>query len=130
MLVPAAVLIVLLLGSIAVDFSLAFLAERELVSAASAAASDAATYGLDEDRLRRSGELRLDRRRVEDAVHQSLLARRSPLLDRAHLRVDLTATEVRVSLTARAEYLFAPAIPGAPDGAEVQATAAASPIER
>jgi D-alanyl-D-alanine carboxypeptidase len=43
MLMPAAVLIVIVLGSIAVDFAIVFLGEREAASLAAAAANDAAT---------------------------------------------------------------------------------------
>ena len=130
MLMPAAVLIVLVLGSIAVDFSLAFLAERELVNAASAAANDAATYGIDEASFRERGTVVLDEARARTAVARSLAARREPLLDRAEVTVDVTATQVRVTLRSRADYLFARAIPGAPDSAAVDATASASPVSR
>ena len=52
MLMPAAVLIVILLGSIAVDFAVVFLGQRDLGAAAAAAANNAATYGLDEAAFR------------------------------------------------------------------------------
>ena len=130
MLMPAAVLVVLLLGAIAVDFSLAFLAERELLSAASAAANDAATFGLDEDALRARGELVLDPDRVEAAVARSLRARGNPLVDRAAVAVSLDDGQVRVSLRSRAEHLFSSAVPGAPDGTDVEASASASPVRR
>ena len=130
MLMPAAVLVVLVLGSIAVDFSIAFLAERELVSAASAAANDAATYGLDEASLRDGGELVLDPARVREAAVRSLAARGNRLLDQATVDVDVSGTQVRVTIRSRAEYLFAAAIPGAPDGADVEATATATPVAR
>jgi hypothetical protein len=130
MLMPAAVLIVLLLGSLAVDFAIAFLAEREVVDAASAAANDAATFGLDENQLRQSGALVLDRGRAEEAVRQSIVSRGSALLDRADVSVDVTAASVRVRISSRAQYLFARVIPGAPDGIAVSAIAAAGPQRR
>lgn len=130
MLMPAGVLIVLLLGSIAVDFSIVFMAERELLRAASAAANDAATIGVDEELLRTTGRFELVPDKVEQAVEQSLLAQSSRLLDDATWTVDLVDGEVRVSITARAPYLFAKAIPGAPDDAEVSATGRAEPLLR
>lgn len=130
MLMPAAVLIVLLLGSIAVDFSIVFMAERELVSAASAAANDASTMGVDEVVLRTTGEFVLDPAKVELAAEESLRARGSHLLEDAEWVVELVGDEVRVTVTAVAPYLFAKAIPGAPDAAVVRATGRASPDVR
>src|SRR5438552_16034305 len=51
-LVPAGVLVLMILGAICVDFSIAYLAQRQLQDAASAAVNDAAGAGLDEARLR------------------------------------------------------------------------------
>ena len=130
MLMPAGVLIVLLLGSIAVDFSIVFMAERELLSAASAAANDAATIGVDEHLLRTTGRFRLVPAKVEQAVEDSLRAQANPLLDDATWDVAVVGGEVRVSIVSRAPYVFAKAIPGAPDAAEVSAEASAAPIIR
>ena len=52
MLMPAAVLVVVILGGIAVDSAVVFTAQRELVSAAQAAANDAVAYGIDEGAFR------------------------------------------------------------------------------
>ena len=130
MLMPAGVLIVLLLGSIAVDFSIVFMAERELVSAAAAAANDAATAGVDQEILRATGTFVLDPVEVERVVEQSLAARTSRLLDGADWDVTVSDGEVRVTVVTRAPYLFAKVIPGAPDDAAVAATAVARPVIR
>ncbi|MDQ6696581.1 MAG: hypothetical protein M3Z46_03885 [Actinomycetota bacterium] len=72
MLMPAAVLVVLILGAIAVDSAVTFTAQRELVSAAQAAANDAAAYGIDENAFRAGQGYVLDPSRVEQAVERSL----------------------------------------------------------
>lgn len=128
LLMPAAVLVVMVLGAIAVDAAVAFLAERDLAAAAAAAANDAATAALDEDALRRGAGYRLDPALVEDAVARALTARGvDPGTDVA---VAVDGTEVRVTLAGRAELVFSPSIPGAPDTVAVEATASAVPEVR
>jgi hypothetical protein len=128
MLMPAAVMIVILLGSIAVDFSIAFLGEREALSLASAAANDAATAALDQERFRSTGEFTLDHDRARGIVDATLAASSSELRDVA---VEVTfpvvdGTEgVRVQVTGTVDYVFAKAIPGAPDHLTVEAAATA-----
>lgn len=128
MLMPAAVLVVLVLGAIAFDLSVVHLGERELVDAASAAANDAVTYGLDESALRNEGLYRLDPDRVREAVHQSLAG--SGVVDEL-TSVDVQpvgADGVEVTLTMTVEYVFAKALPG-PSSTTVEASATAS-VER
>ena len=60
MLMPAAVLIVMVLGAIAVDLTAVRLGQRELIAAAGDAANDAVTVGLDEAALRSGQGYRLD----------------------------------------------------------------------
>lgn len=128
LLMPAGILVVVVLGSIAVDFAIAFLGEREVASLATSAANDAVAAAVDEDHLRATGEFRLDPARVELVVAATLEA--------ASTEVDLdppavTIVEVdgqpavRVRLTGRIRYVFAPALPGAPTHAEVGASAVA-----
>jgi Flp pilus assembly protein TadG len=128
MLMPAAVMIVILLGSIAVDFAIAFLGEREALSLASAAANDAAAAALDQDEFRATGEFTLDHDRARRIVDATLEASSSELHD---VTVEVTfpiidGTEgVRVEVAGRVDYVFAKAIPGAPDGLRVEASATA-----
>lgn len=128
MLMPAAVMIVIVLGSIAVDFAIAFLGEREALSLASAAANDAATAGLDQERFRETGEFALDPDRVRRVVDATLAASSSELddvtVEVGFLIVDGTEA-VRVVVRGTVEYVFAKAIPGAPDRIEVEASATA-----
>ena len=128
MLMPAAVMIVIVLGSIAVDFAIAFLGEREALSLATAAANDAATAALDQDRFREAGEFVLDHDRARRVVDATLSASSSELHD---VVVEVTfpvidGTEgVRVVVSGTVDYVFARAIPGAPDGMAVEASATA-----
>ncbi len=128
LLVPAGVLIVLVLASIAVDFAVAFLGEREVASLASHAANDAVTAALDEAHLRDTGEFRLDPALVDDVVTATIAASSTEVdLDPPVVEV-LTVDglpAVRVELTGRIGYVFAPALPGGPDGADVAASAVA-----
>jgi hypothetical protein len=113
MLMPAAVLIVLVLAAIAVDTAVVHLARRDLLHAADAAANDAVTYGLDEDRLRRGGGYRLDHRRVHEAVHGAIESR--GLLHRLDAPPTVTVTgddQVVVVVQMQVEHVFARALPG------------------
>ncbi len=64
LLVPAGVLIVALLGSIAVDSTAAFLAQREAEAAASSLANDLVSLALDESSLRHQGSYRVSPSRL------------------------------------------------------------------
>jgi hypothetical protein len=128
MLMPAAVLVMIVLGSIAVDFAIAFLGERELASLASAAANDAATAAYDAERFREDGTFVLDIDRAEQIVATTIGA--------SSTEVDLETPDVesvtidgepgiRVTLRGTVGYVFAKAIPGLPNRTEVEATAVA-----
>ena len=126
MLMPAGLLIVLVLASIAVDMSLVHLRKRQAFELAAAAANDAATAGVDQGRLRTTHDYVLDPERaravVTDVVAASELASelaRPPV-------VTVTDAGVRVELALEADYIFADVVPGAPDGTEVSASATAT----
>ena len=76
MLMPAAVLVVMVLGAIAVDQSIVYTQQRELVAAAEAAANDAAGYGLDRDAFYDRNEVVFDLARARAAALAALRARR------------------------------------------------------
>jgi hypothetical protein len=126
LLMPAGLLIVLVLASIAVDMSLVHLRKRQAFELAAAAANDAATAGVDQGRLRTTHDYVLDPERaravVVDVVAASELA---PELARPPV-VTVTAAGVSVELALEADYIFADVVPGAPDGTEVTATATAN----
>ena len=128
MLMPAGLLIVLVLASIAVDMSLVHLRKRQAFELAAAAANDAVAAGVDQGRLRTTHAYILDPERtravVGDVVAASELA--------SHLAgppvVTVTGAGVRVELTLEADYIFADVIPGAPDGTVVTASATATAV--
>ncbi|MGH9247004.1 MAG: hypothetical protein ACRD29_22335 [Acidimicrobiales bacterium] len=129
MLWPAALLVVLLLASIAVDFSIILMGRRELRWAADAAANDAVTYGIDQAHYRNTGEIRLDADRVHEAVANSLRARGLPYELRGSpiITIDDATDEVVVALTADIPYLFADGFPGLPDTETVEVAGDATP---
>ena len=126
-LMPAAVLVFVVLGAIAVDFAVAFLAEREVSNAAAAAANDVAGAALDQDRFYADGAIRLDPSVAQSVGRTSVAAAGLDHLDEVAVRVSVRgdAPTVTVTVSARAGYAFAKALPGGPDGVAVEATATA-----
>jgi len=130
MLVPAAVLVLVILGAIAVDFSVAFLGQRELTSAAGAAANDAST-AIAEGRFYRSapgGGVVIDESRAARVVDQALAARAPRGVSIDGVSVDPSGGQVCVVLRGRVDYVFAKAIPGMAHGAAVQGRATATAV--
>jgi Flp pilus assembly protein TadG len=127
MLMPAAVLVFVVLGAIAVDFAVAFLGEREVSNAAAAAANDVAGAALDRDRLYAEGALRLDPVEADRIGRSAVAASGLDDLDGVDVRVVVSRStpEVTVTVSARVRYVFAKALPGGPDGTTVQASATA-----
>jgi Flp pilus assembly protein TadG len=126
-LMPAAVLIVLLLGAVAVDLTVVHLRQQQAIEAAASAANDAVTAGVDQAALRAGRGYTLDPDRVRAAVDQSLRAQ--GLTDRlaAPPQIDEpTPRSVTVVITLRADYLFARSLPGGPHGTTVRGTATAT----
>jgi Flp pilus assembly protein TadG len=129
LLFPAAVLVMMVLGAITVDFSIAFLGERELAGATAAAANDVAARALDNRQFYQDGVLALDPvvavQLATDEVRSALDARRYHDV-RVTVRLAEGARAVEVTASARVDYLFARALPAGPDGARVAATTTAS----
>ena len=121
MLMPAAVLIVILLGSIAVDFAVVFLGQRDLGTAAAAAANDAATYGLDEAAFRRGEGYQFRRDQVSTAV-LAVLQTRGLCDDDVATTVEVDGFTVIVRMEREVDYIFAKAIPGVDHRAPVSVT--------
>lgn len=131
MLMPAAILIVLILGAIAVDMSVVHLAKRELIDAASAAANDAVTVGMNEEALRGGHGYVLDSARATVSAERSLEA--AGVLGRLVEPPTITVTgneRVRVDLTMEVDYVFAKALPGNHGHTIVHATASATARRR
>lgn len=123
-LMPAAVLIFFVLGALAVDAAVVFLAQRQLANAAVAAANDAAA-AVDVERFYGDGSLRLLPAQARRVAEESL--GRVELAHLDGLRSDVTVGDgvVEVTLTATVDHIFSGAVPGGPDTADVAATAVA-----
>lgn len=124
-LMPAGVLIVLVLASIAVDMAIVHLRQRQAFDLAAGAANDAATAAADEVALR-SGEFRLDPSLAREVVERVVAA--SSLASEVATPPEVVVTDegVEVTLSLEADYVFAGVMPGAPDGTVVTATASAT----
>lgn len=125
LLVPAGFLIVLIMASIAVDMSLVHLRQRQAVDVASGAANDAVTAAAEEGALRGGDGVAVSQADAEAVVERIVAASDlAPEVVGAPV-VRVTAASVEVELTVRADYVFAGAVPGAPDGTTVTARASA-----
>lgn len=130
MLMPAAILIVVVLGAITVDLTAVRLGQRELIGAAADAANDAVTLGIDERALRAGEGFRLDPARARRAVLDSLAAK--GLLDALATPPEVRVAAdggVEVRLTREVPHVFGRALPGVAPTTTVHGTAAAR-VER
>ena len=122
LLVPAGVLVLVILGAIAVDAAIAFLAQRELAGLATAAANDAAAAAAAGPRYYApgtGGQVAVDPALARRSVDRSLAGASVPMVAGLQVDVRTTATHVCVTLTGRVAYLFARAVPGAAASAAV-----------
>ena len=114
MLVPAATMIVIVLGAIAVDLSQLFLAKRRLLDAAASVANDAAGAGLSSSSLSGDARPQLDPAKAREAVEESLASQqvRGLRTERVQVVTDPVAGTVTVYLEADVDHVFARAVPG------------------
>lgn len=127
MLMPAAVLIVLLLGAVAVDLSIVRMAHRDLVNVAASAANDAVTDGLDAAEYRRSGAYVIDLDRANEVLDRSLA--HHGLADRItgrSMALGPGPDELTVELEMEVSAVFARSLPHAASTSTVRARASAS----
>ena len=125
-LMPAAVLVFIVLGSLAVDASLAFLGEREVANVAAAVANDAATKGIDIEHFYATGEVVLDPALVDDVARGALATAGLHHLDDLTIEAEVVGVDaVIVRVRARVRSLFSKALPGGVESREVDAEAAA-----
>jgi Flp pilus assembly protein TadG len=121
---PAAVLVFIVLGAIAVDASLAFLGERQVSNLAASVANDAATQGIDVQRYYATGELVIDPIRVEEVAELALAT--SSLDHLVELTIDTEVVGddvVIVRVSAAVRSLFGRVLP---EGLEVHEVAASA----
>ncbi|MFP5376927.1 MAG: hypothetical protein ACLGIO_09130 [Acidimicrobiia bacterium] len=129
MLVPAGVLVLFVLGAIAVDAAIGFLAQRELSATAAAVANDAATVALAEDRFYAddaAGRLEVDEGAAAEVVRRGLELRAPRGVHDVSWSVRAAGDQVCVTLTGRVPYLFSRIVPGAPQHAAVRGRAVAT----
>lgn len=108
MLMPAAVLIMLLLGAIAVDSAIVYLGQRQAYNVAFDAANDAAGAGFDLEVARTEGEIVYDPDRVEALAAQAVAAAAIGDLELVSAQVDGTGVVVTVRRTVK--HLFVQAL--------------------
>lgn len=106
LLVPAVVLVLTVLASLALDQAIVADDQRRLVLAAEAAAADGITAGVDVDHLRATGDLRWDPGRTDRAVRRAV-ALAAP---GATVRWRFTGTTLTVWLRRSVRLVFAPAL--------------------
>jgi Flp pilus assembly protein TadG len=129
MLMPAAVLVMMVLGAIAVDSARLLLAQRELADAAAAAANDAAAASLSDAAFYRSGgRLEIDAAHAARTVDAAVQARAPQGLTVDRPAVTVIGRQVCVELRATVEPLFARVVPGAGGPRTVQARATATAV--
>ena len=124
---PAALLVMVVLASITVDFARLHLGQRQADDLAAATANDAVTVGLDETAMRSGSGYRLDVSRVDAVVAAHLAG-----ADRSTLR-GVTASgsvqgarSVTVTVAAHVPLAFAHAVPGTPAVVGIRARATAT----
>jgi hypothetical protein len=125
-LMPVAVLVFIVLGSLAVDASLAFLGEREVANLASAVAKDAATEGIDVVRYYGTGELVIDPVRVREVADAAMARSGLDHLEGLTIETDVIGDSVVVRVRAQVRSLFSRALPGGLELREVAASAQAT----
>lgn len=129
MLMPAAVLVLFILGAITFDYAHLYLAKRDLQAAAESAANDAVTFGVDQPAVRRGQGVHLDDQLVVQAAEASLAAHGAGLHLVARPEVErVGATQVRVTVAGRVDFAFVGAVPGVARSSIVRASALATVV--
>ncbi len=135
LLFPAALLVMVALAAMTVDSAIAFMAQRELVNATSAAANDAATEALSDSAFYEENRIELSAAAVEAIAVDRVLA----VVDTSrHHGLAITAEAVapvavgcgwtvRVAASSTVDELFGKAMPGSSGTAAVSARSSAAP---
>jgi hypothetical protein len=124
LLMPAAVLIIVVLGAVAVDVGLGAVRARELRAVAASAANDTLA-ALDVSALRSDGTLTIDRDAALGIIEEAIA--HGPLPDASVERLtigqdELGRPEVELQLGLDVDLVLAPALPRAPDRIHISAT--------
>jgi len=102
LLIPAVVLVLLILGAIAVDSSVAYLARRQLADFTASAADRAAASALDKVAFYGSGQARVDPATADAVVAQARATAVAGGLDITSVTVSVGPTGQSVTVTATA----------------------------
>lgn len=125
MLMPAAVLIVLLLGAVAVDSAITYLGQRQAYNVAFDAANDAAGAGFDASTARSEGRIVYDPARVRALASETVRAAGIDDLELVEVSADDRTGEVAVTVEITIDRLFVQAFGREADDA-IRITARAS----
>jgi hypothetical protein len=120
---PAALLVMVVLAAVTVDFARLHLAQRQVDDLAAATANDAVTVGLDVAALRSGDDYRLAPNRVRALAAARAADAALPVALVARLT---DARSVTVTASAPVPLAFSRAIPGAPQTVTVQGEARAT----
>ena len=128
MLVPAAVLVLLVLGAICVDSAVVFLAQRDLANRTAAAANDIAGLAVSDDAFYDgSGAVVLDDERAGAYVRLAFPLDLPPGgFASWSADADVDGAQVTVAAEAQVRSIFAKALPGAPETSVVRARSTAT----
>lgn len=125
LLFPAALLVILVLASIAADAALAFEAQRELANAVAGAANDAAVQALANGRFYRQGAVGLNDGEAGRLATAEVAAAAGGGIRNLAVTTSVTGNTITVMASGTVNKLFAPTIPGASRVARVTARSTA-----
>lgn len=111
-LVPAAFLVLVLLGGLAVDSAVSYQAQQQLHDRLAAAAADAVSAGLDQGAFYRGGAVVFDAATVEGQVCRSLAAQGGGDLGEVRVAAAMSGPTLDLQGSARVRMVFGGAIPG------------------
>ncbi len=111
-LVPAAFLVLVILGALAVDSASSYLAQRQLRDSLTAAAADAVGAGLSRSAFYSHGVVTLSLSQAAQVVCQSVAAQADGGLHDVRLWIAVAGPAVRLEGTASVEAVFGRDIPG------------------
>lgn len=125
-LMPAAVVVFLVLGSLAVDASLTYLGERAASNLAASVANDAATRGIDIERYYGTGEVVLDPALVAAVAEAAVGTSGLDHLEDLAVETEVVGDDVVVvRVEAQVRSLFSRVLPGGVERRRVDASAEA-----
>lgn len=130
MLVPAGFLVLVLLAALAVDSAAAYLAQRQLDDALTAAANDAAGGAVANNSFYRSGQVAIDPHQAATVVCQTIAAQGDGTLHDIRLSIAVDGPVIALEGQATITAVFGGLIPGLGTRsvqAEAEAVAATAP---